>query len=118
MSSLPVGGRQWARRRNLVPTERFATSKRLRIGALVLRAVFIGLVLVMTVHASLPENSNFWNIYETPSDLIRLLLGIAVCVWVTIQLFVIPKDDHALQTWFFLGLAGVPFILICIVGTW
>jgi hypothetical protein len=118
MSSLPLDDRHRARSLRFSAPEPFVATKRLRVGALVLRAVFIGLLLVMTLHASLPENSTIWNAYATPSDLVRLLLGAAVCLWVAGQLLIAPKDDHALRTWFYLGLVGVPFILISLVGTW
>jgi hypothetical protein len=118
MSSLPVNQRRRAGSLSFVPTEHFVASRRLRFGALALRTVFIGLLLVMTVHASLPENSTIWSAYATPSDFVRLLLGAAVCIWAAVQFLVLPKDDHALHTWFYLGLVGVPFILICLVGTW
>jgi hypothetical protein len=118
MSSLPVDDHRRARSLSFSAPEPFVATKRLRVGALVLRAVFIGLLLLMTLHASLPENSTIWNAYETPSDFVRLLLGAVVCLWIAGQLLVAPKDDHALRTWFYLGLIGVPFVLICLVGTW
>ena len=114
----PIDEGRRARSLNFTATERFMASKRLRFGALALRTVFIGLLLIMTVHASLPENSTIWNAYATPSDFVRLILGAAVCIWVAGQLLIAPRDDHALLTWFYLGLVGVPFILICLVGTW
>jgi hypothetical protein len=118
MSSLPVDQRRRGRSLSFIATEDFVASKRLRFGALALRTAFIGLLLIMTVHASLPENSTIWNVYATPSDFVRLLLGAAVCIWIAGQLLIAPKDDHALRTWFYLGMVGVPFILVCLVGTW
>jgi hypothetical protein len=35
-----------------------------------------------------------WSAYETPGDLIRLALGLLVCVWILFQMFMPPKDPE------------------------
>jgi hypothetical protein len=47
-----------------------------------------------------------------------LVFGFAICVWLALQLFIVPKDAGAHRTWLYLGLAVVPFVVICIVGIW
>jgi hypothetical protein len=44
--------------------------------------------------------------------------SIAVCVWLVIQLFRAPKDAEGYRTWLYLGLAAVPFALICVLAVW
>src|SRR5271165_5267062 len=89
-------------------------SVRLRIAATVLRAIFLFTLIAVTVRVSLPQSETIWSAYETPGDLIRVWLGIGVCVWLVFQLFQGPNDAHGYRTWFYLGLAAVPFALICL----
>jgi hypothetical protein len=38
--------------------------------------------------------------------------------WIFYHLFVPPKDPEAYRTWLVLGLAAVPFALICVIAVW
>ena len=67
----------------------------LRLAALVVRAVFISILVVMTARVNLPQNESIWTAHETPGDLVRLALGTLVCVWIIFHLFMIPKDPEA-----------------------
>ena len=117
MSSRPIEADGLADHRNRGATSP-QPSARLRTAGLVLRAVFIVALVVVTVHVSMPQNETIWTAYDTPGDLIRLMLGLTVCIGVLIQLFTVPKDAQAYRTWLYLGLAAVPFAVICIVGIW
>ena len=44
----------------------------LRILAIVLRALFIGALIAVTVRVSSPQSETLSSVYETPGDLIRL----------------------------------------------
>jgi FtsH-binding integral membrane protein len=90
----------------------------LRIAATILRTIFICAVGLITVSVSMPQNETIWTIYDTPLDALRLLLGLAVCVWLAIQLFKGPVDAHGYRTWLYLGIVAVPFALICLVYVW
>jgi FtsH-binding integral membrane protein len=90
----------------------------LRIVATVLRTIFICAVGLTTLGVSMPQNETIWTIYDTPLDVLRLLLGFAVCVWLAIQLFKGPVDAHGYRTWIYLGIIAVPFALICLVYAW
>jgi hypothetical protein len=90
----------------------------LRIAAVLLRVAFIGILLVLTLRVSMPQNETIWTAYDTPGDLVRLWLGIGVCVWLGFQLFHGPTDVHGYRTWVYLGLVAVPFLLICLVAVW
>ena len=93
-------------------------SPALRIAAIVLRTLFIVLLLVLTLRVSLPQNETIATAYDTPNDLIRLALGFAVCVWLIMQMFRTPRDAAGYRAWFYVGLVGVPFALICLFVVW
>jgi hypothetical protein len=115
MSIMPAGADQWARRRNPTPV---TITPRQRIAGLVLRTILIVSLVIVTLHVSMPQSASIWTAYNAPGDFIRLALGLAVCLWVGVQLFAVPKDPAAYRTWLYLGLAAVPFVLICIIGIW
>jgi hypothetical protein len=93
-------------------------STALRVAASVLRAIFIFALIAVTIRVSLPQSETIWTAYETPGDLVRVWLGIGVCIWLVSQLFYGPKDAHGYRTWLYLGLIGVPFALICLFAVW
>ena len=90
----------------------------LRIVATFLRTVFIATLLALTIRVSLPQSETIRSAYETPADLIRLLLGLALCGWLVIQFFQGPTDAQGYRTWLYLGLAAVPFAIVCLVAVW
>ncbi len=90
----------------------------MRAAGKILRALFILILIVLTARVASPQNESLWSIYETPSDLIRLLLGVAVCLWLTIHLFIAPKDQGAYRTWFYLGIALLPLAVITTIVIW
>ncbi len=90
----------------------------LRIAATLLRTAFILILIAVTFRVSLPQSETIWSSYETPADLVRLLLGLGVCAWLASQLFQGPRDQHGYRTWLYLGVAAVPFALICLFATW
>jgi len=90
----------------------------LRIAGILLRALFIGVLLAVTVRVSGPQSESIWSVYETPGDLIRLLLGIGVCAWILFHLFMLPKDAEGYRTWIYLGLLLAPFALALAFAIW
>ena len=93
-------------------------SPRLRAAGIAFRAVFIACLVVLTVRVSMPQSEAIWTIYDTPWDLVRLALGIAVCVGIVVQVLRMPLDANGSRTWLYLGLAAVPFTLILIFAVW
>ena len=89
-----------------------------RFAGLALRSVFIIALVVLTYRVSLPQNETIATAYDTPNDLIRLLLGLAICIWLLVQLFRIPRDPKGYRTWLYLGSAAVPFAIICLAYIW
>jgi hypothetical protein len=90
----------------------------LRIAGAVLRTLFIVTLMALTLRVSLPQSETIWSAYETPADLIRLILGLVLCGWLLFLLFKGPVDAHGYRTWLYLGLAAVPFVWICLIYTW
>jgi hypothetical protein len=114
MSWIPL---EWIRH----PSEANSSAKTpngLRIASMAVRTVFIVLLLLITLRVSMPQSETFWTAYETPADLLRMVLGFAICLWLAIQLFTVPKDASAYRTWLYLGLVALPFAVICIVAIW
>jgi len=93
-------------------------SSHLQWTAIVLRATFIGLLMVLILRVSQPQSETIWSAYETTGDLVRLALGLGACLWMGIQAFRFPKDADAYRIWLHLGLIGVPAALLLVASTW
>ena len=91
---------------------------RLRIAAIFLYAVFIGILFALTMRVSSPQSESIWSVYETPGDLIRLALGFGVCLWILFHLFMLPKDAEGYRTWIYLGVIVIPFALALAFAVW
>jgi hypothetical protein len=90
----------------------------LRIVAIVLRALFIGALVVVTVRVSSPQSETLSSVYETPGDLIRLALGFAVGLWVVIHLFMLPQTAEGYRMWVYLGLVVAPLAWAVAIYIW
>ncbi|MGO9702735.1 MAG: hypothetical protein ACLPX7_26145 [Xanthobacteraceae bacterium] len=115
MTWIPIDG---ARHPPETESSTARTSHGLRIVGTLLRTAFIIALLAVTVRVALPQNETIWTAYETPGDLIRMALGLVVCVWIGFQLFRVPKDAQAYRTWLYLGLTAVPFAMVCVLMLW
>jgi len=91
---------------------------RLRIAAILLYAIFIGILLAVTVRVSSPQSESIWSVYETSGDLIRLALGFGVCLWILFHLFMLPQDAEGYRTWIYLGVIVIPFALALAFAIW
>jgi hypothetical protein len=98
--------------------QKYVPSSAVRIAGMILRALFIGILIVVTVRVASPQIESFWSAYETPGDLVRIALGLSVCLWLGVHVFILPKDPEAFQTWLYLGLAVLPLALICAYAVW
>ena len=115
MSWMPI---EWARRDSHGAVLSSDLSPGLRIASNVLRALFIACLLVITLRVSMPQSETIWTAYDTPGDVVRMALGLAVCVWLVVQFFTPPKDADHYRTWLYLGLLAVPFAVICLIAVW
>ena len=99
------------------PVARYVSSL-LQWTAIVLRAAFIGLLMVLILRVSQPQSETVWSAYETTGDLVRLALGLGACLWMVIQAFSLPKDADAYRIWIYLGLIGIPVAMLLVATTW
>jgi hypothetical protein len=90
----------------------------LRILAIVLRALFIGALVAITVRVSSPQSESLASVYETPADLIRLALGFAVCLWIVFHLFMLPRTAEGYRMWVYLGLVVAPLTWAVAIIIW
>jgi TRAP-type C4-dicarboxylate transport system permease small subunit len=90
----------------------------LRILAIVLRTLFIGALVAVTVRVSSPQSETFSSVHESPADLIRLALGFAVCLWIVIHLFMLPRTAEGYRTWVYLGLVVAPLAWAVAIVIW
>jgi hypothetical protein len=91
---------------------------RLWIGGFVVRALFLMVLIVLTARVASPQIERLSSLYETPDDLIRVGLGLAVCGWLVANIFILPKDADAYRTWLYLGVAVLPLSVLCAFVVW
>ncbi len=115
MTWMPV---EWARRVSPAEDDALEVPNWLRVAGATLRALFIACLLLITFRVSMPQNETIWTVYDTPGDLVRLILGFAVCVWIAIQLFRAPSDARSQRTFLYFGMAAVPFAALCAYAIW
>jgi hypothetical protein len=89
-----------------------------RIAGIFLRTLFILVLTAMTARVASPQIETIWSAYETPGELIRMTLGLGVCIWLIVNVFKLPKDADAYRIWLYLGLAVVPLASLCAVVIW
>jgi hypothetical protein len=87
-------------------------------GGVAVRTLFLIVLTVLTARVASPQIERLSSIYETPGDLIRVLLGVGVCSWFIVHLFILPKDAGAYRTWMYLGLAVIPLSVLCAIVVW
>jgi hypothetical protein len=85
---------------------------------LMLRTMFLVIVLVITARVASPQTEKFWSAYDTPDDLLRIVLGVAVCVFLTVQIFRYSRDPADMRKWVVVGGAAVPLALLCGAIVW
>ena len=99
-----------------LPGPKIPTS--LRVAGTLLRGIFLCVLAVMAVRVTMPERETLFSAYAKWGDLARMALGLAVCAWLVIKLFKMPKTANSYRVWLYFGLAAVPFALICLVAIW
>jgi hypothetical protein len=88
------------------------------IGGTVARSVFLIILTVLTARVASPQVENLWSLFETPDDFIRVALGFAVCAWLVVNLFIVPKDGEAYRSWMYLSVVLLPLSVLCAVVVW
>ena len=87
-------------------------------GGVAVRTLFLIVLTVITARVASPQMEHLSSLYETPGDLIRVLLGFGVCAWFIVNLFILPKDAGAYRTWMYLGVTVLPLSLLCAFAVW
>jgi hypothetical protein len=93
-------------------------SRLVRIAGIAVRTLFLIVLTLITARVASPQMEHLSSIYETPGDLIRVLMGVGVCAWFLVNLFILPKDPGAYRTWMYLGIAILPLSVLCAVVIW
>ena len=90
----------------------------IKFAAILFRSVFIIALLIVTAWASSPQFGTNWLDHFTLKDAIRTTLGAAACLWMLVNLFILPKDVNGYRTWTYIGLALTPLVLIFFIVFW
>ncbi len=90
----------------------------IRLGGIAVRTMFLIVLTVLTARVASPQIERLSSVYETPGDLIRVLMGVGVCAWFVVNLFILPRDAGAYRTWMYLGLALLPLSVLCAFVVW
>jgi hypothetical protein len=93
-------------------------STTVRLAGMAVRTLFIAILVIITARVSSPQMEQVWSLYETPGDLIRVALGLVVCIWLAVHVFILPKDPNGYRIWLYLGLAILPLAVLCTIVVW
>jgi len=93
-------------------------SARVWYGGVLGRTLFLIILIVITAKVASPQIERLSSIYETPGDLVRVLMGVGVCGWFVVNLFILPKDVGAYRIWMYLGLLLLPLSALCAYVIW
>ena len=88
------------------------------IAGIAVRSIFILLIAGLTARVASPQIETLSTLLDTPDDLVRVILGLAVCVWCLVNLFILPKDIESYRTWLYLGAAVLPLSFLVAVIVW
>jgi hypothetical protein len=88
------------------------------LGGIAVRTMFLIVLTVLTARVASPQIERLSSVYETPGDLVRVLMGVGVCAWFVVNLFILPRDAGAYRTWMYLGLALLPLSVLCAFVVW
>src|ERR1700686_3234395 len=88
------------------------------IGGVAVRTLFLIVLTVLTARVASPQMERLTSLYETPGDLVRVLMGLGVCSWFIVNLFILPKDAGAYRTWMYMGIVVLPLSVLCAFVVW
>jgi hypothetical protein len=88
------------------------------IGGTAARSIFLIILTVVTARVASPQVENLRSLFDTPGDVIRVALGFAVCAWLVVNLFIVPKDAEAYRSWMYLGIVLLPLSVLCAIVIW
>lgn len=88
------------------------------IGGVAVRSLFLMVLTILTARVARPQIEHLTSVYETPGDLVRVLMGFGICTWFIANLFILPKDAGAYRTWMYLGVAVLPLSVLFAFAVW
>jgi hypothetical protein len=88
------------------------------LGGVAGRTLFLIALIILTARVASPQIERLSSVYETPGDLIRVLMGLGVCAFIVVHLFILPKDAGAYRTWMYLGPVLLPLAILCAFVVW
>ena len=59
----------------------------MRLLGLALRTLFLLVAIVVTFRVATPQSESLWTAYDTPSDMIRFIIGVTVCIFSGFRFF-------------------------------
>ena len=89
-----------------------------RLSGIVVRALFLIILAVLTARVASPQVETIRSVFETPDDVVRVVLGFGLCMFFIVNLFIPPRDAEAYRTWMYLGPAILPLAVLCTIVTW
>ncbi len=98
------------------PTAKLSAA--VKLWGMLIRAMFLIVLIAITARAASPQIENIWSVFETPGDLIRVIVGFVACAWFAAHIFIPPRDPDAYETWLYLGPAILPLSVLCAVVVW
>ena len=90
----------------------------MRFLGLTLRTLFLLLLIAITARVASPQNETYLSAYDTPTDLFRMVLGTAVCLFLIVQIFRYSRDPADMRKWVPIGLAALPLAVLCALAIW
>jgi hypothetical protein len=82
--------------------------KYLKFAGALIRSLFIVTLMAITWSLTIPLRATGFAHFST-GDFIRVVIGILICIGMTIELLRQPKDVEGYRTWVYIG-AGVFFV--------
>lgn len=95
-----------------------SSPKWVRAAGLTLRTLCLAILLLVVLRVSYPQTETWDSAYETPGDLVRLILGVLVCLVILQEIFALPKDPSAARTWLFIGIPLLPLSIVFAIAIW
>jgi hypothetical protein len=89
-----------------------------KISGITLRTLFLLTLIAITFRVASPQREVWSSLHEAPSDVMRVILGLAAGVWLAVHILWLPRDSGAYATWSRLGIVLLPLALLCAYVVW
>jgi hypothetical protein len=95
-----------------------APSTLAKVGGITLRTLFLLTLIAIVYRVASPQREVIGTLLETPSDVVRVVLGLAAAAWLAVHVLWLPRDAGAYATWSRLGLVLLPLALLLAYVVW